>query len=140
MVNEKLVSKYKKALNAVQNCIKYYDATIVKQVGTFDYEMAVTSSIKTFELAYETFWKYLKFYIENQGIQDVPGNPRGLFDLALKLKIITLEQTNTLYDAGKDRNEAVHIYQQATADNIFKDIPEYTKLFVKLLKTLTLDS
>ncbi len=136
MANEKLIDKYIKANNATDNCIKYYAAALEALPETFAREREMTATIKTFELAYETFWKYLKFYIEDQGILDVPGNPRGIFDLASKLNIITAEQAKELGKAGKDRNEAAHIYQQATADDIFHDIPEYNNLFTELLKKL----
>lgn len=82
MIN-KISRKYQNAVSAAQNVQKFYLLCRDKKKGTLEYEAIATGTVKEFELAYETFWKYLKFYLENQGLADTPASPRAVFLFAL---------------------------------------------------------
>ena len=139
MKNQKLLQKYQHAVSAAQNTQRFYQAYTDKNKDTLDYEMAATATVKAFELAYETFWKYLKFYLEYQGILDVPSSPRAVFTLALQQKIITEPEAFLLGESVKDRSTATHLYEQESAEEILKDVPAYSILFLDVLKRLTIN-
>ncbi len=110
--------------------IKY----IFKNKESIIHQGLQTATIKSFELSYETLWKYLKFYLEDSlGIGEVPSSPRGVFELSRQQKIITDEQAERLSNATDGRNTAAHIYSQDTIEELLEDIPEYIKLFKKVL-------
>ncbi len=68
MENKKLLQKYQHAVSAAQNVQKFYKLCSSQEKHSVEYEAIATGTVKAFELSYETFWKYLKFYLEYQGI------------------------------------------------------------------------
>jgi nucleotidyltransferase substrate binding protein (TIGR01987 family) len=138
MENKKLLHKYQNALSAAQNTQRFYQAYICKTKDTLDYEMAATATVKEFELAYETFWKYLKFYLEYQGILDVPSSPRPVFIVALQYNIITENEVVQLGESVGARNIATHLYAQESAEEILQNVLDYSTLFLTILGRLAI--
>lgn len=139
MSEEKIVDRYQRAVRAGQNAERIYKKYAVINQNDPDYDVYISGTAQSFQLAYETFWKYLKFYMEDQGIQDTPGSPRAVFSLALQNMIITDLEAKLLGESVKDRNSAIHIYEQENAEQILQDVPEYCTLFLNILKRLLPD-
>ncbi len=139
MIKEKLSNRYDRALAASTNSQRIYKAYRKKDKVDVDYEIFSTAAVKAFELAYETFWKYLKFYMEYQGILDIPSSPRAVFAFALQHNILNNHEVSILDEAARDRNLSSHMYAQETAEEILQDIPEAIQLFALLLHKLTPD-
>ena len=116
-------------------------------------EMYFDSIIQRFELAYETFWKYLKEYISiHHGLE--LASPRSTFRQCFKLNIIskqeaeelddtsdarniTTQEAEELDDTSNARNITTHLYNQKMSRNMVKNlIPKYCILFKKILTRL----
>lgn len=77
--------------------------------------------IKRFELVIEQSWKTLRLHLINQGLQAI--YPKQTFQEALKAGIIVDDK---IWIAMlEDRNKAAHIYDDPSAEEIYKNIRVY---------------
>lgn len=83
--------------------------------------IVIDATIQRFEFTFELFWKTLKKFLFKEGI-DVK-TPRETLQTAYQLKWIHHEKhwLNML----NDRNETSHIYDEAMAKRIYKNIKTY---------------
>ena len=92
------------------------------------------SIIKRFELAYETFWKYLKTYLVSHYGVDAAA-PREVFRTCLRLKVVNEQEAQKLINMINARNLTTHVYDQETAhEMIMKVVPEYLELIQSVLE------
>lgn len=77
-------------------------------------------------------WKAIKVYAKIQGIECY--SPRESFKEAYRLKLIDYDEK--WMKMVKDRNLCVHLYSEEYADEIYKKLPNYLKLFKQLLDNL----
>jgi len=92
------------------------------------------SVIKRFEYTIDTFWKYLKLYLEETGIvQETTGSPKNVLRLAVEAGCITKEEHNMLHEAISARNETSHSYNHELAKEMVQRIPRY----YTVIKTVT---
>lgn len=82
------------------------------------------ATIQRFEFTFELFWKTLKRFLLKEGIE--VKTPRETLQMAYQLKWIHHEKKwlNML----NDRNETSHIYDEAMAKRIYKNIKTYLPL------------
>ena len=90
------------------------------------------SAILRFELAYEVVWKLLQRLIRTQGL-DAAG-PRQVFSQAFKLGWI--EDESAWFDIIAARNQAVHVYREATAVALAAELPRHQAAFRAVLTRL----
>ncbi len=83
--------------------------------------------IQRFEFTVELFWKTLKLILAYQGIEC--ASPRKCIKEAFRAGII--EDDEILLDMLEDRNRSSHIYDEATAEEIFERI---VKVYVPVLE------
>lgn len=84
------------------------------------------SVIKRFEYSMDTFWKYLKEYLELEHKIIVSINsPKAIFRECLNLKIITQEEFEIFLDLVDDRNRTSHSYNEFIAEEISEDVKKY---------------
>lgn len=112
-----------KALNTLDIAIKKFTSM---HHGTEDYLIVRDSVIQRFEYSTDSFWKFLKIYLEV--VQKVPiesSSPRSILKLALFSKIITEHELNVLLQSLSDRNLTSHSYNEEVAEMIQSQIPLY---------------
>ncbi len=81
-------------------------------------EIIVDAAIQRFEFCIELFWKTLKRFLQEEGIE--AGTPKEVMKHAFQQSWLSDEQA--WLGMLKDRNRTSHIYDEATAKEIFKRI------------------
>lgn len=97
-------------------------------------ELEMAGAIQNFELCYEVCWKTLKKMAEAEGRS--VASPRKAFQYAFEAQFISKE--TVWVEMINDRNRTTHIYDQATAEEVFKHIrknyyPALVKLYQKVV-------
>jgi len=75
--------------------------------------------IQRFEFCYEICWKLIKYYLENEGIQEAKS-PKSTFREAFKIGII--QEGEKWIDMLNDRNLTSHVYDEEVAFDIYGKI------------------
>lgn len=84
------------------------------------------SVIKRFEYSMDTFWKYLKEYLEViEKITVVVASPKAVFRACVDSKLITQEEFETFLSMVDSRNLTSHTYNRLLAERISALIPTY---------------
>ena len=102
-----------------------------------DLQEAVRSGvIHSFEVTYELSWKMMQRWLkENIGAASVDGvTQRNLFRLSAENHLIA--DSERWMDYHKARNSTSHTYNEAAAENVFKEATEFVHDAKHLLKML----
>lgn len=90
-----------------------------------DYGIIRDSVIKRFEYTVDTFWKFLKEFLQKkQGIEPA-ASPSKVFRQCLDAGILTNQEYAQALKIIEDRNMTSHTYNEILADEISGDIPEH---------------
>ena len=82
--------------------------------------------IQRFEYSTETFWKYLKAYLQTE--HNLSANsPREVIRTGLTAKLYSEEISKELLQMLDDRNLTSHTYVEELAESIAGRIPAYSK-------------
>lgn len=81
-------------------------------------QIEVDRTIQRFEFTFELAWKFLKFMLNNQGIQ--VHTPRMIIKEAFRAGFIN--DGDGWIDMLEDRNKTAHIYDEEEAEKIYKKI------------------
>ena len=82
--------------------------------------------IQRFEYSTETFWKYLKAYLQTE--HNLSANsPREVIRKGLTAKLYSEETSQELLQMLDDRNLTSHTYVEELAQSIAHRIPNYSK-------------
>jgi len=117
----KVFESYKKSLERLKEIMKE-----TKTPANRD------SAIKRFELTYELARKSLQKYLNEKGIAVIA--PKDCFMEAFHLGLI--KDSPKWLQMIKDRNNAVHTYNESLAKEIYGKINNYIVLFEELKKAL----
>ncbi len=90
-------------------------------------ELEKDGVIQRFEFTFELFWKTIKIILENEGFRCV--GPRSCIKEGARRGV--LSEGETLLDMLEDRNKSSHIYDKATAGEIFERVK---KTYVVLIE------
>lgn len=92
------------------------------------------SAIQRFEFTFELAWKTLKAYLEEKmGERDLYF-PKETFRSAFRARLIADDPT--WLDMADTRNMTSHIYNEAMAEKVYEDLPQYLPLIKKLIEEL----
>lgn len=86
---------------------------------------AEDSIIKRFEYTYESFWKFLKKYLEEVKQEQEITSPRKVFYAIVRLALCTSDEGDIFLNMLADRNETSHTYNIEAARIILSDVPHY---------------
>lgn len=117
------MERLKQDLVQLNKAIKTLNDALIHQqeVSTMDSQgiklAAEDSIIKRFEYTYESFWKFLKKYLEKIKQEQDINSPRKVFYAAVEGDIFL--------DMIDDRNETSHTYNIEAARIIISDVPRY---------------
>jgi nucleotidyltransferase substrate binding protein (TIGR01987 family) len=83
-------------------------------------EFVRDSAIQRFEFTFELFWKSLKGYAEESGVEAY--SPRDSLRTAFQLGVI--QESSDWFQMLQDRNLTSHTYNEVTAETIYSPSPE----------------
>ena len=121
---EKLAHKRLQAIAALQTLQESIAKFSTLDDDDYFYPELRDSVIKRFEYSIDTFWKYLKEYIEKNHAIIPPASPKGVFKLAIDTQIISIDEEKELRVLIENRNLTSHAYNIELARSIGKIIPE----------------
>ncbi|KDR94935.1 nucleotidyltransferase substrate binding protein, HI0074 family [Peptoclostridium litorale DSM 5388] len=125
---DRIRKKYENSMRGLNKLLELQD------IKTVESDVFRDALIQRFEFTFEMIWKLLKAYMEDQGIQDINA-PKAVLKEAYAQNLIDHE--DVWISMLKDRNLTSHIYSEAVAVRISKDIiVSYIPLFEKLLNML----
>jgi nucleotidyltransferase substrate binding protein (TIGR01987 family) len=85
------------------------------------------AAIQRFEYTFETFWKVVKNYLDEQeGI--ICSSPKSCFKEAFKVGLLSEEETVKILEMVDDRNLTSHTYREEVAAGIYRRIRDYWDL------------
>ena len=128
---ERAVERFEKAFNRLKGVV---DNPSLAQI--FSGEFLIEICIKRFEFTFETLWKASKEILKLKGIEC--NSPRSCFRELIAEGLLGVEFEPVLAELVKIRNLAVHVYDEKTAEELFKRInsPEVVKTFEACLEAL----
>lgn len=122
-----------KALKTVEDSFRVIQDA--EKTGNIEFVLAAEdSTVQRFEYTYETFWKFLKKYMElTYGLQDLKS-PRQVFRASVGVEICTLDEASTFLDMADGRNETSHTYNIESSRAVLADIPGYCETMMGVVK------
>ena len=107
---------------------------IEREKSGSDYKDFRDSLIHRFEFSLDTFWKFIKDYLQkDQFVRVEVPSPRKVFRACADNKLISNEEFEALSKAVEDRNLTSHTYNEELAERIRKDIPAHYKVMKAVL-------
>lgn len=106
-------------------------------LGTLEKEAIKESVIQRFEICYDTLWKTLKRYLnEELGLPEIPNSPKPIFRIAAENKLL---RTNTeLWLQYADaRTSTSHNYSEEKAEEALVLMNSFIPDAIHLLATMT---
>ncbi|EKB58163.1 nucleotidyltransferase substrate binding protein [Bergeyella zoohelcum] len=126
-------ANYSKALEQLEKGLRYFEQ---EQEHEELAEVIRTSVIKSFEFSFELAWNLMKDYAIYQGIPNVAGS-RDAIREAFSMGLISEEMQFTWKEMILSRNQSSHIYNESTAEDIFRKIKEeYMDAFYEFWQTM----
>lgn len=110
---------FRKGLSSLEEALKLPESEIVRD-----------ACIQRFEYCFEMGWKLLKRMIEFENGAPVAGGITSCIKKAVELRIIDRE--DLWLDAQRGRNLTSHTYDEAIANELYRNIQNYYKTFISL--------
>ena len=99
-------------------------------------EASEDSIIQRFEYSYESFWKFLKKYLEfKYNIEDI-NSPKGVFRTCVKHELCSPEEGELLINMVDHRNETTHSYDVEKVRKILPEVESYYICMMTVLKRI----
>lgn len=139
---EQRFSNFNKAMSKLEESVEYIKHNFIddenelepENLGHVVDELIKEGLIQRFEYTHELAWNVMKDYAYFQGNSTIGGS-RDATREAYKLHLI--ESADLWMDMIQSRNKTSHIYDAATANEIFgKIINDYYSLFLKFRKVM----
>ncbi len=121
--------KLRNLLRLLTTALSRLDLALAQPVNEFVRD----SAIQRFAFTFELFWKSLKVYAEESGLEAF--SPRDSMRIAFQLGVI--QESPEWFRMLEDRNLTSHTYNEATADSIYSHLPTYARLVRQALEALT---
>lgn len=129
---EKVSQRYAsliKALKTLEKALRISENPKYREIP----DTTRNSTIQCFEYSIDTFWKYLKVYLqEKQNVDVFAANPRETLREAVNTNLISREEYEILLSGLKHRNLTSHTYNEPLAKEIVKHIPKYYKIMSEI--------
>lgn len=132
--------KYKATKQALSTLDKGLKGIMTSCCQKEDYILMRDGLIQRFEYCIDSFWKFLKMYLEDiHKISLISSSPRSILKLSLSLTIINDEEYDILLRCVSDRNLTSHTYDEEIAEKIQSHIALYYSVMVAILDRLNAD-
>lgn len=93
------------------------------------------SCIQRFETCFDTAWKHLKKYLEEEGIVGIPNSPKSIFRMAAENR--TIADAESWIDYVNKRIDTSHDYCGDKADITFEIISDFIAEAIDLYETMS---
>ena len=94
------------------------------------------ATIKRFEYTFDTYWKFLKELLKiKKGL--AVNSPKDCFREIFSQGYSSEEETEKSLDMADDRNETVHSYKEAVAQEIYSKIKGYSELMSNVFQRVS---
>ncbi len=130
--------KFQKSLKHLEEQYKNYLSLDEKEFLTeLDKEAIAESVIQRFETCYDTLWKILKRYLnEELGLQELPNSPKPLFRISAENKLFTSDITQWI-EYADTRTGTAHDYSEEKAKEALALIGDFIGDAIDLYITMT---
>jgi nucleotidyltransferase substrate binding protein (TIGR01987 family) len=133
---EKIKDRYEitlQTLSTLKNILDKSEAGVPEE-----YALAVRDSIiQRFEYSIDTFWKFLKLYLqEHLKVTLESTTPRAIIREAVNANLISEQDAPILMDCITSRNETSHTYNEFLAQQVADSIPEYYQVMHKIINSI----
>lgn len=104
-----------------------------------NYRITRDSVIQRFEYSIDTFWKFLKIYLQEQLQVTLESlSPRPILRQALEANLMSEQEYTIIIKGLINRNETSHSYNEELAEEIVNDIPEFYEAMYTIIKRIKL--
>lgn len=138
---ERLTVKYEAARNSIDRLKEDIDLLENQQNELYKklHRQLRNSAIQSFEFSMDTFWKFIKEYLEIKYAIDIPiPTPRAVFREASNVSLLSKPELQRINNLVADRNLTSHTYNEALAQEIATRLPEYYELMHGILNRIKL--
>jgi nucleotidyltransferase substrate binding protein (TIGR01987 family) len=136
---EKIKDRYDTALQTLATLKDVLDKFESGKVPE-EYIIEVRDSIiQRFEYSIDTFWKFLKIYLQDHLKVTLEATvPRAIIREALTANLLSEQDSLILMKCITSRNETSHTYNESLAQEVIHNIPEYYEVMHKILQNISL--
>lgn len=126
----------RKAVDSLGRALKVASSQIKGKVDTESKEVIRAGVIQNFEFTYELCWKYIKRWLEINGVgAEIDGVSRKeLFRIAAESRLIS--DVERWFEYHSARNETAHTYDPVKAGEIYSIAETFAADAKKLLREL----
>lgn len=130
--------KFQKSLKHLEEQYKNYLTLDEKDyLSEIDKEGIAESVIQRFETCYDTLWKVLKRYLnEELGVPEVPNSPKPIFRIAAENKLFNTDEVQWIKYADA-RIGTSHDYSGEKAENALELMNSFIEDAIDLFITMT---
>ena len=120
-----------KALSQLKSSLDDIDKEEFEQI----YDKLRDSVIQRFEFSIDTFWKFLREYLQDKlKVVVKPVSPKNVFRNAAAAGIIKEQELKSFLEMIEDRNLSSHTYNEELAEEISQRIPEHYNMMLLVLE------
>ena len=119
--------------DALEGVQKYGDDPFSKE-----YKLMRSAAIHNFETFIDTFWKFIKNYLEVEGIPYALPSPKQIFTAAADAGILKKSDVPAFFRMIDDRNITSHTYRELIAEEIKGRLPGYYELLNQVVYSIKL--
>lgn len=94
------------------------------------------SMIQRFEYSTDLFWKVIKIYLEEQGINVPIISPRAILREGIRVRLLSEHEGKACMQMVESRNKTSHTYHELMAEEIAHEIPGYYELIKSIADRL----
>src|SRR5205085_7066556 len=125
---EQIKKRYKMALQTLATLKEVLDK--IEQGVPEEYVLEMRdSAIQRFEYSIDTFWKFLKIYLQDYLKMPIESAaPRAILKDALNANLLSIEEFKMVMDGITSRNETSHAYNEDIAEKLAQELPHYYTL------------
>ncbi len=129
--------KFRDSLKRLEERYEDYKKSLNRpELLASDRESIKESCIQRFEVCFDTTWKHLKKYLEqDQGIADLANSPKVIFKQAFAAKVI--EDAEVWIEFNNKRIDTSHDYSGNKADDVFMKIDDFIEEAIALYEIMT---
>ena len=137
---EKVVKRYEMALQTLVTLRMVLDKLQGDIPAEYSLELR-DSAIQRFKYSIDTFWKFLKLYMQDYLKMSVESvAPRAIIKDALTADLLSRDEFEKLMHAITNRNETSHAYNESIAQSVLEELPNLYDLMHNIIIRINVKS
>ena len=131
--------KLENSLNELKEQYGSYSTLAEQNLSDVNQRAVKNSVIKCFEICYDTLWKQIKKYLQDEnGMVELRNSPVSIFRAAFENYLFDKDAHKRLVQYGKIRNDAAHDYSiekaMAALDKVGEFIRDTEEIYEVMVK------